>query len=95
MGNRSSSRHSGSLLRGAEAISLTIGELAVRRGVSVEAIRYYEREGVIPRAARGGPGRYRRRARAIIRQNLAVSLGLIAVATDCHSRLALRARCAR
>ena len=38
----------------------TIGELATQTGVSVEAIRFYEREGVIPRAARGGAGRYRR-----------------------------------
>jgi DNA-binding transcriptional MerR regulator len=39
---------------------LTIGELAARSGVTAEAIRYYEREGVVPAAARGGPGRYRR-----------------------------------
>jgi DNA-binding transcriptional MerR regulator len=38
---------------------LTIGELADRTGVSPEAIRYYEREGVVPLAARGGRGRYR------------------------------------
>ena len=39
--------------------NLTIGELATRTGVSAEAIRYYEREGVVPVAVRGGPGRYR------------------------------------
>ena len=39
--------------------TLTIGELATRTGVTPEAIRYYEREGVVPKAARGGPGRYR------------------------------------
>lgn len=39
--------------------TLTIGELATRTGVSPEAIRYYEREGVVPTALRGGPGRYR------------------------------------
>lgn len=39
--------------------TLTIGELATRTGVTAEAIRYYEREGVVPAAARGGPGRYR------------------------------------
>jgi DNA-binding transcriptional MerR regulator len=39
---------------------LTIGGLAARAGVSREAIRYYEREGVVPPAARGGAGRYRR-----------------------------------
>jgi DNA-binding transcriptional MerR regulator len=40
--------------------SLTIGELALRTGVSAETIRYYEREGVVPRAARRGAGHYRR-----------------------------------
>lgn len=39
--------------------SLSIGELASRAGLSTEAIRYYEREGVVPEAARGGAGRYR------------------------------------
>ena len=39
--------------------TLSIGELATRSGVSAEAIRYYEREHVVPAAARGGPGRYR------------------------------------
>ena len=39
---------------------LTIGELAARAGVTPEAIRYYEREGVVPPAARHGAGRYRR-----------------------------------
>lgn len=42
----------------------TIGELASNAGVTREAIRYYEREGVIPPAARGGNGRYRRYASA-------------------------------
>ena len=37
-----------------------IGELARLAGVTTEAIRYYERERVIPRAKRGGAGRYRR-----------------------------------
>ena len=41
------------------ASGLTIGELAARTGVTPEAIRFYEREGVIPAAARGGAGRYR------------------------------------
>jgi DNA-binding transcriptional MerR regulator len=39
--------------------TLTIGELATRSGVTAEAVRYYEREGVVPRASRTGPGRYR------------------------------------
>jgi len=38
---------------------LTIGELAARTGCTPEAIRYYEREGVVPRPARVGSGRYR------------------------------------
>jgi DNA-binding transcriptional MerR regulator len=38
---------------------LTIGELAARTGCTAEAIRYYEREGVVPRPTRAGPGRYR------------------------------------
>lgn len=38
---------------------LTIGELAARTGCTAEAIRYYEREGVVPRPARAGAGRYR------------------------------------
>jgi DNA-binding transcriptional MerR regulator len=39
---------------------LAIGELAACTGVTAETIRYYEREGVIPAAARRGAGRYRR-----------------------------------
>ncbi len=39
---------------------LSIGELAARTGCTAEAIRYYEREGVVPRPARAGSGRYRR-----------------------------------
>jgi DNA-binding transcriptional MerR regulator len=39
---------------------MTIGELAARTGVTPETIRYYEREGVVPPATRGGAGRYRR-----------------------------------
>ncbi|MDZ7630195.1 MAG: helix-turn-helix domain-containing protein [Gemmatimonadaceae bacterium] len=39
---------------------LSIGELAARTGCTPEAIRYYEREGVVPRPARAGSGRYRR-----------------------------------
>jgi MerR family transcriptional regulator, mercuric resistance operon regulatory protein len=42
------------------ASDLTIGQLAAKTGVTSETIRFYEREGVIPRAARGGAGRYRR-----------------------------------
>ena len=40
--------------------SLGIGELAARAGVTPETIRYYERDGVLPPAARAGAGRYRR-----------------------------------
>lgn len=38
---------------------LTIGALASLSGVTPEAIRYYEREGVIPEALRVGSGKYR------------------------------------
>jgi MerR family mercuric resistance operon transcriptional regulator len=34
-----------------------IGETSRRSGVSVEAIRYYEREGIIPKAGRTASGR--------------------------------------
>lgn len=37
---------------------LKIGELAVKTGYTVEAIRYYEREGLLPAPARSG-GNYR------------------------------------
>jgi len=36
---------------------LSIGDAAERSGVSVETIRYYEREGLIPRAPRTASGR--------------------------------------
>lgn len=39
---------------------LTIGEVAARTGCTPEAIRYYEREGVVPAPTRAGTGRYRR-----------------------------------
>jgi MerR family transcriptional regulator, mercuric resistance operon regulatory protein len=39
---------------------LTIGELARLTSLTRPTIRYYERVGVIPPAARGGTGRYRR-----------------------------------
>jgi DNA-binding transcriptional MerR regulator len=38
----------------------SIGTLASRSGVTAETIRYYEREGVLPSARRGGAGGYRR-----------------------------------
>lgn len=44
----------------AAAHSYTIGEAATLAGCTAEAIRYYEREGVLPAAERGGAGRYRR-----------------------------------
>lgn len=43
----------------AASTPLTIGRLAAAAGVTPEAVRYYEREGVIPPAARTGAGRYR------------------------------------
>ena len=43
---------------------LSIGEVAAQTGCTAEAIRYYEREGVVPRPPRVGAGRYRRYAPA-------------------------------
>ncbi|GAA1389664.1 MerR family transcriptional regulator [Luteococcus peritonei] len=37
--------------------SLTIGQVAARSGVSVDAIRYYEREGLLPEPDRDAGGR--------------------------------------
>jgi DNA-binding transcriptional MerR regulator len=37
-----------------------IGEAAARAGCTPEAIRYHERDGVLPAPARAGAGRYRR-----------------------------------
>lgn len=48
--------------------TLTIGALAEQAGVTTEAVRYYEREGVIPAAERGGAGRYRRYQSADVRR---------------------------
>jgi len=42
------------------AAPLVIGELAAHTGTTPEAIRYYERVGVLPVPARAGGGRYRR-----------------------------------
>ncbi len=36
--------------------TLTVGQLAALAGVSVEAVRFYEREGVLDEAARGASG---------------------------------------
>lgn len=43
----------------AKASRFSIGELAAHVGVTPEAIRYYEREAIIPPAARVGSGHYR------------------------------------
>lgn len=40
--------------------TIVIGELAALTGTTPEAIRYYERVGVLPLPVRGGAGRYRR-----------------------------------
>ena len=48
-----------SVVAEAPATTLTIGELAAHTGVTPEAIRYYERERVIPPASRVGAGSYR------------------------------------
>jgi len=36
---------------------IAIGEAARLSGISIETIRYYEREGIVPRPARAGNGR--------------------------------------
>lgn len=38
---------------------MRIGELARRAGVGIDTVRYYEREGVLPRPVRQGTGDYR------------------------------------
>jgi DNA-binding transcriptional MerR regulator len=43
----------------ATTTSYTIGEVAQLSGCTAEAIRYYEREGVVPAPPRVGAGRYR------------------------------------
>jgi DNA-binding transcriptional MerR regulator len=79
-------------------IFLSIGELAARAGVTAEAVRYYEREGVVPPATRGGPGRYRKYGEADVERlcfvkrarDLGFSLdevrGLLALADGSPSR---------
>ena len=65
-----------------DGASLTIGQLARRAGVSTSMLRYYEREGLLPPAARSAAG-YRLYPRAALRaltfihraQRLGFSLG--------------------
>lgn len=45
----------------------TIGETSVRSGVHIETIRYYERIGLVPRAARAANGRRSYDAKALAR----------------------------
>jgi len=45
---------------------LSIGETSLRSGVSIETIRYYEREGIVPAAGRTASGR-----RAYIHEDVA------------------------
>lgn len=42
------------------AASLTIGQVAERTGLSVHALRFWEREGILAKAVRRGPGGQRR-----------------------------------
>jgi DNA-binding transcriptional MerR regulator len=47
--------------------SLRIGEVAARTGTTVEALRYYEREGLLPAPARSAAGIRRFRPEAVTR----------------------------
>ena len=79
-----------------ESVSLKIGEVAEHGGVSVQAIRYYEREGLLPKPPRLASG-YRifpdtavRRVQFIKRaQELGFSLAEI------RELLSLRGKCRR
>jgi DNA-binding transcriptional MerR regulator len=42
-----------------EGTGLSIGQVAERTGLSVHALRFYEREGVLGKAVRRGPGGHR------------------------------------
>jgi DNA-binding transcriptional MerR regulator len=53
-------------------LEFTIGELAGRTGCTSEAVRFYEREGVLPRPERRGGGRYRRNSAADVERVLFV-----------------------
>lgn len=48
-------------------IDFPIGEAARRSGVTIETIRYYEREGIVPVAERSANGRRRYDAKAVAR----------------------------
>lgn len=45
----------------------SIGEASKQSGVTIEAIRYYEREGIVPLAERSANGRRRYSTEAIVR----------------------------
>ncbi|MFO7603809.1 MAG: heavy metal-responsive transcriptional regulator [Gammaproteobacteria bacterium] len=47
--------------------TLTIGQVARQSGTSVEALRYYEREGLLPRPARSAAG-YRLYAESVLQR---------------------------
>ena len=48
-------------------VSLRIGEVARRAGVGIDALRFYEREGLIPQPARDPSSGYRSYARDTVR----------------------------
>ncbi len=48
-------------------IEFPIGEASKRSGVTIETIRYYEREGIVPEAERSANGRRRYSAEAVAR----------------------------
>lgn len=80
--------------------SMKIGEVARRTGISVESIRYYEREGLLPRAPRTHTG-YRMYSSAavgrvrFIRQARALGLSLDEIRQIFRLSEAGRAPCCR
>jgi len=66
---------------GSPARTLSIGEVAERSGVAASALRYYEREGLVPPAAREG-------GRRVWPEDVLERLALVAVAKAAGFRVA-------
>jgi MerR family transcriptional regulator, copper efflux regulator len=78
--------------------TLTIGEAARRLGVSADTLRYYERRGILPKAARTANG-YRRyttdslRKICLVRNGLRVGFSLKQIASFLRSKESGRPPC--